>query len=204
MASPGSSSAKPGTWAAKKQAADEKRALIKKAQENVFESLPPNHLFILLFFLTPPDENRFHWGFYHHRDANTGGTKYHVKNLGDGWLTDHGATKGALKSMFLCVVVAIAAIPAARAAELEATMRTFDHGLNDVPGVTCRVWLFRVLELLLQTGFVRCDPDTAALEAECKAFGNQHLTSALQNEQPRPVVVSRVASSPDGGPLLSG
>jgi hypothetical protein len=82
-------------------------------------------------------------------------------------------TGGVFKSNFLCVLVQIASIPADEEQRLDQLMRTYDGNVNSIPGVACRVWLFRILEVLVQGGLVRC-ADLQALEAECMDCGNQH------------------------------
>ena len=55
---------------------------------------------------------------------------------------------------------------------LDELMRSHDADVNMIPGVTCRVWLMKILQKLIQNGIVRCsNPD--ALQQECMSFGNQ-------------------------------
>ena len=111
-------------------------------------ALKPNGLYFILFIRDdPPQPNDFHWGLYLHRDADTGGTKYHIKQQGIGWITDHGTTAGVFKSFLLIGLFRIADIPPGWEAHLDRTIRTYDNQIN-TPGVDCRVWLFWVLELL--------------------------------------------------------
>jgi hypothetical protein len=183
-----------GTIPAERAKVARERALqIKRAQGQALVSLPQRHLYIILWIRRdPPITNDFHWGFYYHKNAS-GGTKYHMRNVGGGWLPDHGPTGGVFKSNFLCVLVQIASIPADEEQRLDQLMRTYDSNVNSIPGVTCRVWLFRILEVLVQGGLVRC-ADLQALEAECMDCGNQHMSSAANNTQPRPVVASRLCT----------
>lgn len=171
------------------------RALaIKKAQEEVLVRLPIDRLYIVMWIRDdPPQPNDFHWGYYHHKSPYTGGTKYHFKNLGSGWMADHGPTGGVFKSKFLCVLVQIAEIPANKENILSQVMRTYDTSWSSIPGMSFRVWLFRIMALLIQHGLVRCD-NIPALEQECKDIGNQHRGDAAGNRQPRPVRVARTCS----------
>lgn len=78
-----------------------------------------------------------------------------------------------------------------------------DACVNDILGVTCRVWLFVVLERLVRegvSGFRDVDVDVDGgddglgllrLERECMEVGNSVCQEAALNCQPRPVVVSR-------------
>jgi hypothetical protein len=165
---------------------------IKLAQQQAFANLPPNQLYIVLYIRKdPPVENDFHWAFYYHKDSI--GKKYHAKNLGAGWITDHGETNGLFKSWLLCVVITIASIPEHKEQQLDRIMRTYDSSINSILGISCRVWIFEILKILVQQNLVRCN-DLQALEVECKSFGNQHMHTAAANEQPRPTVVSKLST----------
>ena len=163
---------------------------IKRLQEQALRDLPPRKLHIVLWIRNdPPSANDFHWGFYYHKTED-GGTKYHMKNLGSGWIADHGPTGGVFKSQFLCVLVEIGTISADNEGQLDQIMRSLDSSANTTPGFTCRVWIFTLLPLLIQLDLLRCS-DLAALEQECFSFGNECMISASKNNQPRPVRVSR-------------
>ncbi|KAF1958003.1 hypothetical protein CC80DRAFT_592464 [Byssothecium circinans] len=127
-------------------------------------------------------------------NSQQGGTKYHVKQQGSGWIADHGPTTGVLKSFLLIGLFQIAAIPAGWEGYVDQQLRTYDSALNDLPNITCRVWLFWVLALLQKEvngcKVLKCT-DLAALEAEIIAWGNQNAGSADLNQQPRPVAASK-------------
>ncbi|KAL4919023.1 hypothetical protein BDW62DRAFT_217133 [Aspergillus aurantiobrunneus] len=143
-----------------------------------------NTLYVVLWIRSdPPKPNYFHWGFYLHT-SSTRGTKYHARNLGSGWIPDHGHTGGVFKSNFLCVLIQIATLPQAQRGLLDQIMRSRDGVFNSIPGMSCRVWLLVTLESL-----VRCS-DVTALEQECFAFGNHYSVGASKNNQPRPVIAS--------------
>lgn len=67
-------------------------------------------------------------------------------------------------------------------------MRERDGDLNEIPAVTCRVWLLVVLERLIGMGVVRCEGGVQGVERECLGFGNEFMEEAAGNVQPRPVV----------------
>ncbi|EFW17721.1 conserved hypothetical protein [Coccidioides posadasii str. Silveira] len=140
----------------------------------------------------PPVQNNFHWGLYFHRHPDTGGTKYHIKQQGSGWIADHGPTAGVFKSFLLVGLFRIADVPAGWEGHLDHTIRTYDSQLN-TPGVTCRVWVLWVLALLQKpiNGqiILKCD-NLAALENEVKSWGNANAMGAANNVQPRPVAAS--------------
>lgn len=81
--------------------ARERALAIKKSQEDALARLPLNTLYIVLDIRSdPPQPNDFHWGYYFHTSPR-GGSKYHMRNLGGGWIPDHGETGGVFKSNFL-------------------------------------------------------------------------------------------------------
>ena len=124
----------------------------------------------------------------HHKDED-GGTKYQMTSPGDGWIADHASKGGVFKSQFRCVLVQIGSIPAAKEAKLDQIMRSHDHSVNDIPGVTCRVWMFTILPVPIEASLLHCG-DLASLQKECIDFGNPCMYSAGENDQPRPVKIS--------------
>lgn len=156
-------------------------------------NLKVNGLYIILFVRQyPPAPDDFHWGLYFHRHPDTGGTKYHIKQQGSGWIADHGPTAGVFKSFLLVGLIRIADVPAGWDSFLDQTIRTYDNQLN-TPGITCRVWLFWVLALLQKPingqRILRCN-NLGALETEVKGWGNANARGAADNVQPRPVAAS--------------
>jgi hypothetical protein len=176
--------------AAERQKAARERALqIKQLQESALEALPLRKLYIVLWIRNdPPTANDFHWGFYYHKIPK-GGTKYHMRNLGGGWIADHASTGGVFKSQFLCVLIEVGSIPASKEGALDQVMRSYDGSANNIPGFTCRVWIFKILQLLIEARLLRCN-DLAGLQQECFNHGNACMRSATENDQPRPVRVS--------------
>jgi hypothetical protein len=79
--------------------------------------------------------------------------------------------------------------------QLDQIMKSRDHDVNSIPGVTCRVWLMTILQQLTQQGIVQCS-DRDALQQECMTFGNQYSAGAAGNSQPRPVVRSALCLWP--------
>lgn len=162
---------------------------IKQVQEEALRGLPLRRLYIILFIRNyPPIANDFHWGFYYHKTI-VGGTKYHIKNIHTGWIADHEPTGGVFKSLFLCVLIEIGSIPADKEEKLDQIMKSLDKSLKDISGITCRVWIFTILPLLIQAGLLRCN-DLESLQQECFNWGNAYMDSAASNDQPRPVRVS--------------
>lgn len=188
-ANPASNSGGPVTIAQRQKAAREIGLRTKQLQESAQSALPQRKLYILLYIRSdPPISNDFHWGFYYHKSA-AGGTKYHMRNLGAGWIAEHGSNGGVFKSQLLCVLVEIGSIPSDKEGTLDQIMRSVDGSANTIPGLTCRVWVFTILPLLIQAGLLRCN-DLAGLQQECFNYGNSEMTSAASNEQPRSVSIS--------------
>ncbi|KAJ5227678.1 hypothetical protein N7489_008386 [Penicillium chrysogenum] len=156
-------------------------------------NLKVNGLYIILFIRNfPPAQNDFHWGLYFHRHPDTGGTKYHIKQQGSGWIADHGPTVGVFKSFLLVGLFRVAHVPTGWEGLLDQTIRTYDTQLN-TPGITCRVWVLWVLALLQKSingqKILKCS-DLGALETEVKNWGNVNAMGAAENVQPRPVTTS--------------
>lgn len=179
-------------------------------QTTALETLPPNTLYIALWIRNdPPETNDFHWALYHHHNASIGGKKYDVKGINKNnshWVTDHAWTGNIFKTNFLCVLIRIADLGHGDGDDgerLDEGIHALDGCVNDIPGVTCRVWLFVVLERLVREGVWGLRDDIGdvdgggdglgllRLEKECMEFGNRVRQEAALNIQPRPVVVSR-------------
>ena len=109
----------------------------------------------------------------------------------------HDPVAGILKTNFLCTLVHIADIPEASIGRVEEIMRERDGDLNEIPGVTCRVWLMVILGRLVEEGVVVLQGGiegrgVEAVEEDCMDWGNGVAGEAARNVQPRPVVRSRV------------
>ena len=157
------------------------------------KDLQTGGLYVVLFIRADsPVKDDFHWALYLHQISNNGGSKYHIKNQGSGWITDHGMTSGIFKEFLLVGLFHIATVRDGLRSHVNLILRTYDTSLN-TPGISCRVWLLWVLALLQQpiNGclILKCT-DLDILEAEIKAWGNDHAISAAENKQPRPIGVS--------------
>ncbi|THW08276.1 hypothetical protein D6D23_05232 [Aureobasidium pullulans] len=158
--------------------------------------LEPNGLYVLLFIRDdPPKVNDFHWGLYLHSNSDTGGMKYHIRNSGGGWLPDYAIAGDVLKSFLLVGLFQIARIPAGATNDVDIIFKTYDQQLNQLPGLTCRTWVFDVLKLLQKPwngGVLLKCTDIVALEQEIMAWGNSNAFGASRNKQPRPVSASKL------------
>ncbi|TFK51766.1 hypothetical protein OE88DRAFT_1628741 [Heliocybe sulcata] len=142
-------------------------------------------LYIMLFARATP--NDYHWALYHHTHP-TKGTKWHIRNVSDVWMTDHNVIRDATKQFLLMGFLRIAVIPPERLEEADELIRSIPY---NEPGNTCRTWVLDAIHTLREVGIVRCD-DIDQLEAEAKAFGFSQFYDTSENKQPRPVVDSHV------------
>lgn len=97
-----------------------------------------------------------------------------------------------MMSFLLVGLFQIADVPVGLENYVDSVFRTYDEELND-PEITCRIWIWRVLELLRKpvdgVMLFKCE-DTGALERELIEWGNAHADGASKNVQPRPIQVS--------------
>jgi len=144
---------------------------------------------------TEPDDTTFHWGLYHHHVVNNiPGHKYHIRNIGSMWIADHAPTSGIHKSMALCVVVrVIRHLPPNLISQFRQLVCAEDTTLHSIPGITCRVWVFRGLGRLQHAGLLQC-ADLSALEAEISQIGQEERPSACVAKRPRPIRVSALSA----------
>lgn len=167
----------------------EKGLALKKIQEEALAKLPLNTLYIVLYIRQdPPEPNDFHWSYYFHTSSK-GGLKYHMKNLGSGWISDHGPSSGVFKSNFLCVLIQIGVVPEVNHGLIDQIMKSLDEYANHIPGFTCHMWALRILQKFIRHGLVQCS-SVEGFKEECLAFGNKYSPGAANNDQPRPVVIS--------------
>ena len=138
----------------------------------------------------------YHWAIYHHKNEKEGGFKYHIRNLGMGWITDHGKVHGALRQMYLVGMVRIGSTK--KSSEQSETddstigkiITEKDSFINE-PGVTCKTWALSALHRLASSGYIFSE-DIAALDKEIVAFGDKYQRDAVDGIQPRPVQASSI------------
>lgn len=122
--------------------------------------------------------------------------KYDVENINGAWMTGHTRTGNIFKNGFLCVLIQIYALGNgdAEKSTVDLGIRSLDDKVNEIPDVTCRVWLLVILDKMVKEGILRFgeDPqDMNVLEKECLEIGNGFMDEAVANKQPRPLVVSK-------------
>lgn len=110
-------------------------------------------------------------------------------------MAEHSWCSNIFKTSFLCVLVRIASVEDSE--KTRKAVRELDASVNDIPGVTCRVWLFMILRRLGRLGVLGggdgdWDARMKELQDECMSFGNEERIDAARNKQPRPVVESRL------------
>jgi len=156
------------------------------------EDLTECSLYIMLFSRQEPGS--YHWGLYLHQDAKVGGIKYHIKGAVGAWIAEYVSTRGALTSLVLIGAMRVAGnwSPGSQAT-VDSIIREDETRLNDIPGLTCRVFTLNALERLQRRGFATFS-NIGAVEQEAIAFANGNVDSCenAQDPQPRPIDFSRV------------
>lgn len=153
--------------------------------------LEADTLYVLLYMRGEDASNGFHWALYLHLDSDSdtgrrqGGLKYHIRDVGQGWMTDHVSTLGVHNELFLIGAVGIARVPKTRREDLDRLVKQDDAELLTIPVLTCRTWVLRVLDRLHDAGLVQ--ESSEEVEKRAKAFAVEHFGSALLAQQPRPV-----------------
>ncbi|THX39363.1 hypothetical protein D6D10_04357 [Aureobasidium pullulans] len=139
--------------------------------------LEPNGLYVPLFIRDDPSKlNDFHWGLYLHFNSDTGVGEDGFQITPSRALPDRQ-------------------IPAGATNNVDIIFKTYDQQLNQLPGLTCRTWVFEVLKLLQKPwngGVLLKCTDIVALEQEIMAWGNSNAFGASRNKQPRPVSASKL------------
>ncbi|KAI9727694.1 MAG: hypothetical protein M1828_005922 [Chrysothrix sp. TS-e1954] len=154
-------------------------------------NLTPNSLYILLTVESLDERDKFHWAIYLHLDESIGGDKYHIRNLGGHWITDHSRTRSIAKTNFLVGLVCIASVSQKDVEQIESIITAEEGVLNQTPGLTCRMYCLRACERLAK-GAMIAYTSLSSLEREILDFGNLHNADAEQNLHPRPIMVSRM------------
>ena len=160
-------------------------------------SLQLNGLYVILILRTsPPQRIDFIWGFYLHGNSSRG-TRYHIKNMGSGWITEHEQVAGAIDTFSLIGFVQIATIPTGQESYVDEQIRAYDSSLNSLSELSSRTWVLRVIALLQKevngAKLVKC-ADLNALDGEIKSFGNEHALATHNNKKPRPIIISSIFS----------
>lgn len=145
------------------------------------------------------ERGTYHWGIYHHLEAPTDpgssgkGIKYHAvfvaANWGS-WIVETGGTDHPLNSTLLVGAMKIGYADPTHRRTLEARLGkvTCTSPSPDIT-FTCRIWVLKAVNLLMDMGAVRCD-NVKALKTEVIAFGNQHADT--RGALPPPIIQSTV------------
>lgn len=149
-----------------------------------------NSLYIGLY-VRDTEPGTYHWSLYLHH-VGSSGKKYHIRNIGSGWMSEFEIIKGALKEMLLIGYLRIANIsPDSDAQRQTEADRLIESTRYDGEGVTCRTWLLDAVQKMRDAGIVRCR-SIEALEEEAKAFGATHFSGAGLKTSSPAVVDSKV------------
>lgn len=156
-------------------------------------SLSKNSLYVALYLHGFGTESfKFHWALYFHDETHNGGIKYHIRDIGAGWMPEHGHKGGIAKEAFLVGLIEVARnVLEDWHAVLDTLARAGDGVLNATPGITCRTWALDVLSRLIDAGLME-NCDLGILEQEILGMGEEWRPSALLAELPRPIRSSRL------------
>lgn len=165
-------------------------------------TLTPGGLYIFLYLTSTPGQRRFHWALYHHysyHEVNTvrdttmsysRGYKYHIRNIGGGWIAEHSSKSGITGSAFLIGSILIGHVDLSLSEKVTTIVTQHDEVLNDIPSVTCRVWLKIVLQKLIDGDILKLAGTVAQLEEEITRIGDENEGDALNGILPRPIWTS--------------
>ncbi|OCH91326.1 hypothetical protein OBBRIDRAFT_693223, partial [Obba rivulosa] len=147
--------------------------------------LQAGSLYIALYARATPHD--YHWALYHHWSAD-GGTKFHIRNLGQGWIAEHEPTNGIMKQFLL---IGLMKFVHARPDAVKALHDTIVAVLYNSPEINCRTWVLDAVRAAISAGLVH-HFSIDQLETEAKLFGLGQFDDTVQNVQPRPITVSAV------------
>ncbi|PBK75498.1 hypothetical protein ARMSODRAFT_949751 [Armillaria solidipes] len=149
-------------------------------------SLETSALYIALYARAPPTTTT---GLYHH-SSEKAGTKFHIRNLGEGWIEGHEVTSGIQKDFLLMGFLKIGKIDALAEVRLRSLVSSVPY---NTAGVTCRTWVLGALRNCIDAGFIKGNAPHQ-LESEAKAFGYSQFDDTVANVQPRPIVIATNSS----------
>lgn len=153
--------------------------------------LVPESLYVILLIRLLPKTNLYHWGLYHHQDAERGGSKYHVDDATGRWITQHGTTMQATNSAFLVGLMRIADFDPADRSRIKECIQEDDNVLDSIYGMDCRVWVSRALGRLKSKGIINFD-SLEMLDQEILEFGDSNVIRFQYGFQPRAIGYSKV------------
>jgi hypothetical protein len=133
----------------------------------LLNTLQPNGLYILLYH-HPNPSIKYHWGFYHHLNAEQGGWKFDIINPGGIWRLAHTYGDGNLQLGVLDpdvreplgVMVRVGCMKDVDVKRVHEIVRAEDERLNQLKeelkgGISCRVYVMRACERLREVGLLR-------------------------------------------------
>ncbi|EMD31211.1 hypothetical protein CERSUDRAFT_163292 [Gelatoporia subvermispora B] len=142
-------------------------------------------LYIALYARATP--NDYHWAIYHHWSENRG-MKFHIRNLGQGWIAEHGPTRDIMKQFLLMGLMKIAVVTYEHSQSLQDIITAVPY---NSPNVTCRTWVLDALRHTISSGIVP-EFSLEQVEIDAKAFGSSQFDDTARNVQPRPTTTSSV------------
>ncbi|KAG6830630.1 hypothetical protein H0H92_015722 [Tricholoma furcatifolium] len=147
-------------------------------------------LYVALYARATPVD--YHWALYHHWTSTSGGTKYHIRNVGtSGWFSEHEPKAGIMKDFLLVGMMKITYIPPESHDALDTVLTAVPF---DYPTVNCRSWVHDAIKAAMSVGLIQ-QFSLDELDKEAHAFGSSQFDDTAQNVQPRPIVEADAADN---------
>jgi hypothetical protein len=172
-------------------------------------TLVPGGLYVFLTMRS--DAGDCHWGLYLHHSTHTAsipntntllspkqrivhrGKKYHVRNLGEGYMADHQVVGDMLSTLFLVGLVRIGVIHNDDLPVVDKVITSLDTQVPQLSrgnAIYCRTWVTGTTRALVQQGFLTTSATDGEVWAYIENFGREQWAGAAQAIQPRPIVES--------------
>ncbi|KAH8926401.1 hypothetical protein BT69DRAFT_1239107 [Atractiella rhizophila] len=156
--------------------------------------LPTNGIFIALFLRTdPPQPDDFHWALIistTDAQARAINYKFHISGSNGRWMPDHQRTANFLNSFLLAGCLHIGTFRITDKDILERLITADDQLVNSfLPPYNCVQYILNAISRVAAGGYLQL-ASIEALKQEALQFGNTNSSSAIRNEQPRPIGVS--------------
>ncbi|KAG5640350.1 hypothetical protein DXG03_009104, partial [Asterophora parasitica] len=121
------------------------------------------------------------------------GKKYHVRNLGEGYMPDHQIVGDMLSTLFLVGLLRIGTVQDPAISDVDSIISALDeqvHELSRGNSIYCRTWVVGNIRALVEKGVLATDARDEAIWAHIEEFGEREWESAEKAVQPRPIMDS--------------
>ncbi|KAF8062228.1 hypothetical protein FPV67DRAFT_261669 [Lyophyllum atratum] len=170
---------------------------------------------LYIFMTMRADFGDCHWGLYLHHNTTVvavppnlhnnalpsavkhrtihRGKKYHVRNLGEGYIPDHQVVGDMLSTLFLVGLLRIGTIQDSAVADVDNIISALDdqvHELSKGNSIYCRTWVVGIIRQLVERGYLATNATDNHVWAHVEDFGVKEWGSAEKAVQPRPIATS--------------